>query len=267
MAPMDVTPARVPERRLSPREVEDVIGRAIELHVRESAHARGDELTELDVLRIGHELGLDPASVQRALAERGGVPDDSGWLGRYVGDRRASSSRVVRRPAGEVEDAVDRYLRDTETMVVERRHPGRTVYVRAKGLLAMSMRVAGRVGRKHAPLDAVRLEVGVQPLDGVSCCVALTVDLEAKRREHVAVGGTLGAAGGLSAGLLLGTMVAPPLAVVGLPVVGIGLVASRLAYRGARSETLERVESVLDRLEHGELRRGHARGALRAFGL
>lgn len=265
MAQMDVEPAR--ERRLSPREVESVLGRAIELHVRDSAHARGDDLTEADLLRIGHELGLEPVAVRRALAELGGGDAaDQGWLARHVGERRAASSRVVRRAAADVRRELEAYLLEVEAMVIERRFPGHTVYVRAKGLVALSLRLVGKLGRRHTLLEAERVEVGVQPLDGGSCCVALAVDLEAKRREHVAVGAVAGAAGGVTGAVLLGLLVTPPLALAAVPLAGTGLLAARLAYRGARAETLERVESLLDRLEHRELRRGPVR-ALRAFGL
>jgi hypothetical protein len=264
--PVDRAPARVEEseRRLSPAEVEAVLGRAIELHVRSSAHRDG-ELSEAELLRIGDELGLPPHTLRQALTEvDGGIGLEHGWLARHLGAARAGASRIVERRAGSVQAEIERYLLETECMVVERRFPERTVYVAASGVLASATRATRRLAGRHPLLQADRLEVSVQELDAGSCCVAVTVDLAQKRRD-VAVTGVIGGGTVTAAAAAAGVILAPPVALVGIlgiPAVVAILYGSRSAYRGTLAETTARLESLLDRLEHGELRRGPALRAL-----
>jgi hypothetical protein len=256
--PVDAVPARFEdtERRLSPAEVEAVLGRAIELHVREVAGASAAEIPESELLRIGRELGLAPDRLRRALAEvDGGLRAEETWLSRNLGEPRAGASRLVSRGAADVQRELESYLVETECMVVERRYPGRTVYVPAAGVLAAAARAARRLRGRHRLLGAEHLEVAVQALAESSCCVAVTVDLSHKRRE-VAATATAGAGTGAVAALLAGTFVAPPAALLGVPILAAALLGSRSAYRNAFGETSGRVESVLDRLEHSELESG-----------
>jgi hypothetical protein len=79
----------------------------------------------------------------------------------------------------------------------------------------------------------------------------------------VAVGGTAVAAA--AAGL--GVVLAPPLALVGLPVLGGFTYLMRSSYRAALSRTTTQLESLLDRLEHQGLVEQGPSGLLRRFGL
>lgn len=261
---VDRAPARIDdqERRLSPAEVEAVLGRAIELHVRASADGRGELLSEAELLRIGDELGLPPHHLRQALAEvEGGLAPEEGWLSRHLGAGRAGASRIVERPAGEVRRELERHLLEIECMVVERRFPGRTVYAAAAGVLASATRATRRLTGRHPLLGAERLEVAVQELDAGSCCVAVAVDLERKRRDVAvtgAVGGGVGATGAVAAGVFL----TPLAAIVGVPLLAAAYVGSRAAYRSTLGESATRLESLLDRLEHRDLGRGPALRAL-----
>jgi len=263
----DPLPARraAPERQLSRDEVEAVIGRAIELHVREAGMG-DDALSESQLLRIGDELGLAPSSLRRALAEvDGGLAPSSDWLARHVGVPRAGTSRVLARPVRDVERELETYLLEVECMVVERRLHGKTVYAAASGLLAGAQRATRKLAGRHPLLGAERLELGVQEVDPGSCCVAVAIDLERTRRDH-AVGGALGGvAGGGAAAAIAAVAVAPPLALVGLPVAAAVFLGTRSAYRGTVRDLVARLESVLDRVEHRELRR--APGRVRLLGL
>lgn len=256
-------PARLEDvgRRLTPAEVEAVLGRAIELHVR-STHGAGDLLSEGELLRIGDELGLSVAHLRRALAEvDGGLGPEAGWLARQLGAGRAGASRILERRAADVERELDRYLLETECMVVERRFPERIVYSAATGVLASATRATRKLAGKHPLLGAELLEVAVQEVDARSCCVAVTIDLTRQRRDAAITGVIGGGAGGLAA-VAAGVFVAPPLALAGLPVLVAIAYGSRGAYRGTLAQSTARVESLLDRLEHGELRRGPALRAL-----
>ena len=243
-----------PPVRLTSAQVDAVLRRAVELQAAEAEG--GDALTEDDLLRIGREVGIDPAHLGRALAEVGGrLPEeDEGWLRRVMGERAASAGRTIALPVDRARGDLDAYLREEEFMVVHRRLPDRTVYTRATGLAADFGRFTSDVSRRHPRLNAPELEVIVRPAGEDATVVALRLDL-AGRRAGLATGGM--AAGGSSAGVVataFALAVAPPAAVLGLPVLAGSVWGSRRAYRAVREKRQRLLESLLDRLEHGELR-------------
>jgi hypothetical protein len=261
--PVDRAPVRLddPERRLSPAEVDAVLGRAIELHVRSSSD-RGTELSEGELLRIGDELGLSAHHLRQALTEvHGGIAPEDGWLARHLGAGRAGASRILDRRPADVRAELERYLLETECMVVERRFADRTVYAAGTGVLASATRATRRLAGRHPLLQAERLEVAVQELDAGSCCVAVAVDLRRKRRD-IALTGAVGGGIGTTAAVAAGIALVPPVALVAAPVLGAAYLGSRAAYRSTFAESAARLESLLDRLEHGELKRGPALRAL-----
>jgi hypothetical protein len=86
-------------------------------------------------------------------------------------------------------------------------------------------------------------------------------------RTGAAAGATAGGmAGGLAVGLTLGVIFVPPLGLAGLPVLGAVHALSATWYRNELARVRTRLESVLDRLEHGELA-APARGMLGRFGI
>lgn len=242
-----------PARRVSSTELEAVIRRATELQF-----ARGDiddGLPEAEVMRIGKELGLEPAHVRRAIAEVRGVPvAESGMLARVMGPETIRASRVVRRPAAELGMRIEEYLVSCEFMVVERRFPDRTRYARGTGVAASVGRAMGKLGSKHAALDLAHLDVHVSPMDEDSALVELSVPM-GTTRGGLAAGGVLGGGG---AGAALGTVLAiagpDPFALVGFPVLGLSVLAARAIYRSVSGGVSDRIEAFLDRVEHGELR-------------
>ena len=149
-------------------------------------------------------------------------------------------------------------------MVVQRRLEDRIVYERGSGVGAAVMRAAGIVGARHPLLKARLLEVTVNPADE-RCFVALTIDLRTQRSgtiAGVAAGGVVGAA--TAAGL--GVVLAPPLALVGLPVLGGFAYLMRASYQNTLEKTHTQLESLLDRLEHQELLQEPSARLRRPFG-
>lgn len=98
--------------------------------------ARPDEgVSEAEVVRIGREIGLDPATVRRAMAEvRARPPEERGGLARTMGPAVVRASRAIPRPAAETAARLERYLHDTELMTTQRRFPERTRYVKDSSL-------------------------------------------------------------------------------------------------------------------------------------
>jgi hypothetical protein len=140
-------------------------------------------------------------------------------------------------------------------MVVERRFPDRTRYVRAQGIGAAVGRTFSKVGSRIAPLDLQTVDVGVALADEDSSLVTLSVDLTGTR-TGTAVGGWLtglGTGGALSV-IVLATTAPPLLALAGVGVAAAGVLGARGAYRMVARQTQNKLEAFLDRLEHGELR-------------
>lgn len=104
----------VPSRNFTTQELEAVIRRAVELQAGNSARTE-EGVSEVEVVRIGEELGLDPTTVRRAMAEVRGRPvEERGALVKLVGVGTVRAARVLRRPAASTGLLLDRYLRETE---------------------------------------------------------------------------------------------------------------------------------------------------------
>lgn len=245
----------LPARNLSSTELEAVIKRAVELQtVRETEMTDG--LSDAEVVRIGKELGLEQHLVRRAIAEvRSLPPQEQGVLVGMIGPRTVRAARTIRRPPAELGIFLEKYLLEAEFMVVDRRFPDRTRYIRAQGIGAAVGRTFSKVGSRVPLLDMGIVDVGVARSDEDSSLVTLSVDTTVGRTSAAAsgiVGGTVGG-GGLSLAIL--AMHAPPLlAVAGLGVLGATVLGSRGIYRAVTKSMQNKLEAFLDRLEHGELK-------------
>ena len=131
----------VPARRVSSEELEAVIRRATELQFARGEAEEG--LPEAEVMRIGKELGLEPAHVRRAISEVRGQPrEEKGMMVSLMGPETIRAVRTIRRPAAQLGMELEEYLLKCEYMTVQRRFPDRTRYVRDNSVGAS----LGRVG-------------------------------------------------------------------------------------------------------------------------
>jgi len=250
----------LPARRLSSQELEAVIRRAVEI---QSAAGTPDEgIPEGEVIRIGQELGLDPATVRRAITDvRGRPPEERGILARAVGPGKLRAARTVRRNAAAVGLLLEEYLLKCEYMVVQRRFPDRTHYVRATGFAAAMGRGFRKFNQAHAALDLPHLDVSVSALDADTCLVELSMDTAGVRAGIAA--GTAAIGGGAAAGItaaVLATPIIDPLALLSVPTLLGSWWAMRGIYGTVQRSAQEKLESFLDRLEHNELKLPEARG-------
>lgn len=243
----------VKSRTYSNAELEAVMHRALEIQAG-SAGRTEDGVSESDVVRIGQELGLDPATVRRAMAEVRTRPTEQGTLVRIVGGGDVRVARVLKRPAASTGLLIERYLRDSELMVPQRRFPDRTRYVRDASLSAGLTRFARGFSRSHKPLDVQQLDVAVSALDEESCLLEISVDL-ATMRAGLA-GGMLGgsAAAGTAWGIIVwATALVDPLMLIGIPVIASSWLGMRAIYGVVHKSIEEKLESLLDRVESNEL--------------
>jgi hypothetical protein len=247
--------SNLPARKLSSGELEAVIKRAVELQTARETEMT-DGLTDAEVVRIGQELGIEQHLVRRAIAEvRSRPPEERGLVAGVMGPGIVRAARTIRRPAVDLGIFMEQYLLEAEYMVVERRFPDRTRYVRAQGIGAALGRTFSKVGSRVAPLDMQTIDVGVAVADEDSSVVTLSVDVSVIR-AGTAAGGWLGGlgGGGTVAAVVLASTAPHLLALAGIGVFAAGVLGSRGAYRLIVSKAQNKLEAFLDRLEHGELR-------------
>lgn len=261
--PVPTGPERsgLPSRTLSTQEMEAVIRRASELQA-STSEAPHDGVTEAELLRIGQEIGLAPEHVQRALAE---IRAGAGAVGRTesaLGEGHVSAGRTVRGSAESVAAALDRYMRERECLAVLRRHPERTVYEKERGLRA-GIAMASEIGRSLGDigprvgagfqLRKVRqVEVAVAPLDAEVSHVTLSANLTNIRTGYIA-GGAVGGGGSAAAVAAVAAIaIAPPAALLALPVLGGVAWGTWAGYRAVVERTRLHLEALLDTLERGE---------------
>lgn len=243
----------LPARRLSNQELEAVIRRAVEIQT--AAGTPDEGIPEAEVLRIGQELGLDPVTVRRAITDvRGRPPQETGILARTMGPGTLRASRTVRKNAAAVGLLLEEYLLKCEYMVVQRRFPDRTRYVRGTGFAAAMGRGMRVFSQSHKAMDLAQLDVSVSALDDETCIVELSVDMGAVRGGMAAGAAAIGgsAAVGITAAVLA-TPIIDPLALLSIPAALGSWFGMRGIYGVVQSGTQDKLESFLDRVEHNEL--------------
>lgn len=247
-------PAGLPERRLTSQEFEQVIRRAAELQARAAEDSSADEITEAEALRIGRELGLSPMHLHQALAEvTEAAPPEEGLLDRWLGVATVAASRAITGNASDVQVVLEEYLVRREFMMVLRRLPDRTVFEPASGVVAAAGRIASQLTARTRPLRLNRLEVAIRRLEEGYCYVTLATALNSERAGFAAGALLMGGGAGTAVAVALGIAVAPPAALLGLPVLAGAAAAMRAGYGQASHRALVQLESLLDRLQHGEL--------------
>ena len=254
--------APLPERRLTPQQLEAVIRRASELQAGVSDGA-DEGVSPTELVRIGREIGLAPEFVQRALAEVGGkAPAEDNLPSKLFGVAHASTSRTVPGDAPEVSSNLERYLVEREWLMPVRRLKERTIFEKARGMdlqrvLTQAKEAFG--GKRHPMVgagfelrNARGVEMTVQQLEPGFSHVTLAVDLS-NYRAGLAAGTVVGGGGGATAiAAVLGIAVAPPAALFGLPV----LAATWWGMRAIQNHMIGRaqlhLDALLDVLERGE---------------
>ena len=247
-------------REVSRREFEEVIRRATELAAAEPDSGTS-ALTEAEVFRIAHEVGLPTKHVERALSEvRETDPLPSGlralWSSPWV-----SASRVVPGGRDEVAQRIDEFMVSGRLLHPVRQSEELLVYWPAVDWASQIARAASATGKKYYVASAKRVEVGLRPVTGESTWVELRVDPGIRNDSLGGAafgGGILGAAAG--AGLAVLLLPAAPLALgigaavaVGAAVTGGTTVLVGRSYRNQLEKVRLEIQGILDQLERGEI--------------
>jgi hypothetical protein len=243
--------------------VEAVVRRAVELQTHEADTASDPGVSDEELIRIGGELGIGPAHMRRALAEVTSAPEPEPGGG-ILGAARTSASRAVPGNADKVRQHIEKYLLDSQYLAVLRRLPDRTIYEKSSGFQVEMARVmdATRVvvsGRKPRRIGAgfdlrsVRtVEVSVTQLEDGFSWVTLTLDLGNQRTGYWAGMSAAGGSGALVAGVTAAVTIAPPAALVALPIMAVSAWGTRAVYGALVKRARMHLEALLDHLERGE---------------
>jgi hypothetical protein len=261
-------PAAVTPRQtlLDRQALERVLARAAELQGASALPESADLISEGQLLDIGNEVGLSPATIKQALAEertRINVPEERGLVAQVAGAGFATATRTVPGTARDVLAKLDAWMLREECLQVQRRFNDRITWEPQRGLFGKLRRTVNVSGRGFYLMDATQVSATALPVDASRVVVRLDADIHASRARRVgasSVLATLGAAAGGVLGLALVVAHLPLVIAAGsavLPFAGGSAIAYRVArsHRSVLSSVQLALEQILDRLEHGDFDR------------
>jgi hypothetical protein len=253
-------PPAVPPGAPAPLEraaLERVLARAAELQAAE-ADPGEPRLTEAQILEVGNEVGIPAKHLRQALAEersRVEVPVEHGSIAAVFGSATVSATRTARGTPAALFERLDSAMQNEESLRVKRRFPDRIAWEPRGGLATEFRRIMNVGGHGYRLARAQEVSATVIAIDAERSIVRLDASLANVRKQRIAGGSGVAAAGTVSGGILvaLGVMTA----VAALPVAA-GLVAGYFVARSHGPQVAGAqlaLEQMLDRLERGELQR------------
>jgi len=251
---------------LDRQAVERVLARAAELQGGATGSESSDLITESQILEIGKEVGLTPATMNQALAEertRVHLPEERGLIAQIAGGGFASATRTVSGTQRETLAQLDQWMQRQECLSVQRRFAERITWEPQRGLVGNIRRLVNVSGRSFHLTRASQVSATVLPVDATRVVVRLDADLVAARKLRIELGGLMGAggaAGSAAVGFALSIAAVPfaLMAILGAVPFALGAAAAYYvvsAQKGVLSSAQLALEQILDRLEHRELNR------------
>lgn len=236
--------------------LERVLARAAELH---SGSGEGtDLLSDEQILELGKEVGISPDSIRQALAEERSriiIPAEDTTVARMFGPALVSATRVVEGTPADVLAGLDLWMQREECLQVKRRFPERLVWEARRDLVGNIKRGFNIGGRGYALSRAQDVAATVAGVGPNRVLVRLDADLSNIRSARLRGGAATAGVGAAGAGLMAVLGVMLPVAVIPVAIgAGAGYVVAR-SHRSLVTRAQLAVEQVLDRLEHGEMRR------------
>ncbi len=264
-------PAR--QTLLDRQGLERVLARAAELQGAGALPDSSDLISESQLLDIGNEVGLSPATINQALAEertRINVPEERGLVAQIAGAGFATATRTVPGSPRDALAAIDSWMQREECLQVQRRFSDRITWEPQRGLFGKLRRTVNLSGHAYYLVDARQVSATVLPVDSTRVVVRLDADIHQSRARRVGFGSVLFVAGSAVGGLVgLGLVVAhlPLLIAAGAAMIPFasgtaGAYKVAHSHRGVLSGVQLALEQVLDRLEHGEFTRPGLLGAI-----
>jgi hypothetical protein len=270
--PDRVPPAPLPSNVLDRSAVERVLARAAELQTQAPTDEASDFISDEQLLAAGAEVGLSASLIRQALAEertRVAVPYERGLAAQVAGARVASASRTVPGTLQDVLAQLQQTMQRDESMMVKRRLVDRVTWEPRNDFwaafrrLAPVRRLAGG-GNGFDLFSSNEVGATIVPIDATRVAVRLDADISRARAQRLEQGATVAVGGVAAGGGLVGVGVLVHVAMLGalvsiaaVPVaagLGLGYALAR-SHRQVLERTQLALERILDRLEHGDLRR------------
>ena len=263
--PDPLVPAPSIPATLDRAALERVLARAAELNA--GALEPAEQMTEAQLVALGQEVGISAEHVRQAIAEertRVTVPEATGIVGGWFGATAATASRIVSGTPATILAALDQWMQREEMLRPRRRYTDRLTWEARRDMVGNLVSGLNFTGRNYALKGAGEVGATVVAIDAQRCLVRLDADLAAPRqasvRASVAVSlVSLAGAAGTVATAAAATGGSIPLAsAIGAVMVALGLGATAgigAAQRRKVAQAQLSLDQVLDRLEHGELRR------------
>src|SRR5881398_1497273 len=205
-------PVPGPQTLLDRQALERVVARAAELQGASALPESSDLISESQLLDIGNEVGLSPATLNQALAEertRVNVPEERGLVAQIAGAGFATATRTVPGTPRDILATIDSWMLRDECLQVQRRFADRITWEPQRGLFGKLRRTVNVTGRGYYLMDAEQVSATVLPVDASRAVVRLDADIRASRARRVGAGGAVGAVGTVMSGVVgLGLVIA-----------------------------------------------------------
>jgi hypothetical protein len=243
-------------KSLTRREFEAVMRRATELALSESDSDSG-ALSEAELYRIAREVGVSERHVRLALSEVRAGEVGGGAIERLFGPEIVRASRVVPGTARQLAERIDRFMVAGRLLQPVRRGATILQYRPAVDWISQVARLASATSRRYYVASAKSVEVHLEAVEPDRTLVEFRVD-PGTRSEAVwgglLGGGTVGVAGGITAGIAL-TTIAPVVAAAAVGAVVGGGASTAIVWSTGKShqkkvrDVRAEVEGILDHLE------------------
>ena len=267
---MAESPSNLPARRSLDRgALERVLARAAELQAGTSDAA--ESLTEDQIIELGREVGLSAEHLKQALAEertRITLPEEHGIAARVAGPGIVAAGRAIRGTPADILSDIDGWMHREECLQVRRRMADRIVWEPRRDLIGNLRRSMNLGGRGYDLAKAGAVAASVTPLPDGQVHVRLEADLTRPRSNRIGGGIAVAGTGGVASTIALAVVFSGAISIAApfLPIIaaaalvpaavgGVGGYAAARSHRRAAERVLVALEQLLDRLEHGELRR------------
>ncbi len=247
--------------------LERVLARASELSAQSSDAPEG--MSEAQLIEIGKEVGLSPATLRQAMAEertRVVLAEETGFEARLMGPAAVSVTRAIPHPPEAILAALEEWMRSDYRMQVKRRFGNRRTWEQKGGVFAELDRSLRGNQAAAALAKANEVAVTVSAIGDGRTAVRLDADIGNLRSQRRTSGIALGAAGMLlgTTAVVIGGVLAPiamlPLFVafgaVPFGAMSAGGWAMIKGHRKQAERAQLALEQLLDRLEHAPLPRG-----------
>ena len=264
-APADQSKTSTVPVSLDRAALERVLARAAELHAHTLEPA--DNMTEGQLVELGNEVGINGEYIRQALAEektRVAVPEERGVVGEAFGASTATASRIVNGTPAQLLGQLDLWMQREEGLRPKRRFADRLTWEARRDLVGNLQASFNMSGRAYALKPATDVGATAVAVDARRTLIRLDAELGESRRQSVGWSGALAGPGVVSSAGLLGWAASIPgssLLIAGI-VAGVwttGAVAAAFGIARAQRRKIHRaqlaLEQILDRLEHGEMRR------------